>query len=416
MSAAPLSRPRSEPQRLASRLNGARSRGPVTAEGRARASRNAFRHGLRAATLLAPGEDPAAFEALVDGLRTEYAPADATRELLVERLAATLWKLRRCDRLEAELAACPPRPPAGRVYPDGTPVLLTRSAELSVLSAHAARLERALHRLLAALAGRPAPDRRRAAPRSGESSGEYSVLARARTEVPPTGPDDAAEPSPGHCRDTGSADELEPAAAGLSPTGTPNDDARPVARETDAAPRDPAATEPIRTNEPEPSTAPHDPAAEAEAGAGGREAVIPMSGSKAGTTPHKKEFQANEPDPAATWAATASGPPIGLGPQAGNPAPTPSTRGAEARGPEEARPSATQRGADRPEPDPEARLLARARTDPLLALAMAERLAAQGELARLRRLLAHLGPGARTGQISLFGPTRPETTRGSRGA
>ncbi len=411
MSAAPLPRPRSEAQRSASRLNGARSRGPVTAEGRARASRNALRHGLRAATLLAPGEDPAAFEALLDGLRTEYAPADATRELLVERLAATLWKLRRCDRLEAELAACPPRPPAGRVYPDGTPVLLTRSAELSVLSAHAARLERALHRLLAALAGRPAPDRRTAAPRPGAPTGRDSRLGQAAMEVPTGGSDDTVAPSSGHCRDTGSADEPEPPAAVSSPTGRPTDDVPTVARATDTAPLGRATPEPIRTNEPEPSATPPDPAARADAGAGACKAEIPVRGSEAGPVPQENEFRANGPDAAATRGATPSGPPIGVGPHARGRVPGPTPSGGEQWGPQ-----AAERAADGATPDPEARLLARARTDPLLALAMAERLAAQGELARLRRLLAGLGPGARTGQISLFGPARPETTRGSRGA
>ena len=156
MLASPPPRPRSEAQRAAARANGARSRGPVTPEGKARSSLNAFRHGLCSPAILAPEEDAAAFEALLAQLRADHRPSSASEDLLVQRLAATFWKLARCDRLEAELAACRPRPPAGRVYPDGTPVLLTRSAELASLSAHAGRLERALHRLLKALAARPA--------------------------------------------------------------------------------------------------------------------------------------------------------------------------------------------------------------------------------------------------------------------
>lgn len=384
MSAAPLPRSRSESQRLASRLNGARSRGPVTAEGRARASRNAFRHGLRAATLLAPGEDPAAFEALLDGLRVEYAPADATRELLVERLAATLWKLHRCDRLEAELAACPPRPPAGRVYPDGTPVLLTRSAELSVLSAHAARLERALHRLLAALAGRPAPDRRSATPRLGAPTGLYSQPTPAPSEFPTNGRDGAAGFAPGQCRATDSADEPAPPVAAASPTG----DGRALARETETAPLHRATPEPLRANEPEPPAAPHDPAAEAGTRVDERKAEIPWRGPEARLASSKKKFRTDEPDAAATPGSTPSRPPFGAEPRARDRVPGPGLSGGEGCGPRGA-----QGAADGAEPDPEARLLARARTDPLLALAMAERLAAQGELARLRRLLPHLRLG-----------------------
>ncbi len=271
MLASPPPRPRSEAQRAAARANGARSHGPITAEGKARSSRNAFRHGLCSPAILAPEEDAAAFEALLAQLRADHRPTSASEDLLVQRLAATFWKLARCDRLEAELAACRPRPPAGRVYPDGTPVLLTRSAELASLSAHAGRLDRALHRLLKALAARPAPGTR-------------------ATEAEP-----AAEPAP-----------------------------PPIE---------------IRANEP-------------EDGAPGR---------------------LFEPEPAAAAAAVAE------------PGPAPHAPVGETA------PAA---------PDPEARLLAAARADPRLADALFEQLAAQGELAGLRRLLGALG----TDLASFLGP------------
>jgi hypothetical protein len=50
---------------LASRKNGAKSRGPRTVAGKARSSRNALKHGLCASKLLVvPDEDAAAFAAL----------------------------------------------------------------------------------------------------------------------------------------------------------------------------------------------------------------------------------------------------------------------------------------------------------------------------------------------------------------
>ena len=205
MPQAAVPRPRSEAQRLAARRNGARSRGPVTAEGKARAARNALRHGLCAAeTLLLPGEDPNAFQALLAALRAEHRPRDVSEDLLVERLAVTFWKLARCDRLEAELAHCRPRPPAGRIYPDGTPVLLTRAAELATLSAHAARLERALHRILKALADRSARTARHAellddepAPALPENPANEPEPAAARPTLPNDPENRPNEPEPG---------------------------------------------------------------------------------------------------------------------------------------------------------------------------------------------------------------------------
>ena len=56
-----LSRARAE----ASRKNGAKSRGPKTPEGKARASQNALKHGLRAQKyVVLPDEDAAEFAAL----------------------------------------------------------------------------------------------------------------------------------------------------------------------------------------------------------------------------------------------------------------------------------------------------------------------------------------------------------------
>ncbi len=49
----------------ASRKNGARSRGPKTAQGKARSAQNALKHGLRAQKyVVLPDEDAAAFRAL----------------------------------------------------------------------------------------------------------------------------------------------------------------------------------------------------------------------------------------------------------------------------------------------------------------------------------------------------------------
>jgi hypothetical protein len=96
--------PRSEAQRAASRANGRKSKGPRSAEGKANASRNAFRHGLRATSLqliARAANDPAG--ALADAVRERLAPRDVIEVELVVGIAMALWRLRRAQRLEDEL-------------------------------------------------------------------------------------------------------------------------------------------------------------------------------------------------------------------------------------------------------------------------------------------------------------------------
>jgi hypothetical protein len=330
--------PRSPAQRAAARTNGARSHGPVTPEGKARSSLNATKHGLFSRRLLAPDEDPAEFEALREALRAEHRPRSPTEVFLVERLAATFWKLARCDRLEAELASCRPRPPQGRIYPDGTPILLTRSPELATLSAHTARLERALHRLLAALAARP-------------------FLSVPRTEPEPAlGPAEEDAPTPPTAAGCEKTDENEPEprtrvhAAGSTPPAA----AEAVTPAAVSAARPPSEN---AENEPEP-VAPA--AAPPETAAAVRSAADPPAGRRS------SEKSKNEPEPAPASVPEAA--PAGL-----------LAADAEAA-----------RKPETPPPDPELALLEAARHSPKIARALVEDLASEGELARLRRLLAAL--------------------------
>jgi len=114
----PAARPRSPAQIEAARRNGAKSRGPVSAEGKARSSRNALKHGMTAEThFLLEGEDPAAYEELSRNLVEEHDPETETDARLVQRLAAALWRLDRADRLERQLFADAPRPRF--ITPDG---------------------------------------------------------------------------------------------------------------------------------------------------------------------------------------------------------------------------------------------------------------------------------------------------------
>jgi hypothetical protein len=97
--AAPISNARAE----ASRRNGARSRGPKTPEGKARAAQNALKHGMRAHKhVLLPQEDAAEFAALEAEILAELAPAGALQTVLARRIVMAAWRLARADRMEAE--------------------------------------------------------------------------------------------------------------------------------------------------------------------------------------------------------------------------------------------------------------------------------------------------------------------------
>jgi hypothetical protein len=88
----------------ASRLNGARSRGPKTPEGKARASQNTLRHGFCSKKfLLLPDDSRAQFAALERALLDDLAPQGALQTLLAHRLIAAAWRLARADRLEFDL-------------------------------------------------------------------------------------------------------------------------------------------------------------------------------------------------------------------------------------------------------------------------------------------------------------------------
>ena len=89
---------------LASQRNGARSRGPKSAVGKARAARNALKHGLRARRMvLLDDEDAAEFAGFQAALRAELAPDGVLQADLVARIVSAAWRARRADRLEAAL-------------------------------------------------------------------------------------------------------------------------------------------------------------------------------------------------------------------------------------------------------------------------------------------------------------------------
>lgn len=94
---------RRDEERLAevSRLNGMKSKGPVTEEGKARSAMNAWKHGRYAKPVtVMEVEDGTAFLDLLDAYREQFRPQSPVEARLVNEVAHIDWTLTRCRALE----------------------------------------------------------------------------------------------------------------------------------------------------------------------------------------------------------------------------------------------------------------------------------------------------------------------------
>lgn len=86
------------------RSNGARSRGPKSAETRAISSQNALRHGFTAChTTLLKCENPDEFEHSIASHFATYRPAGPDQEALVNDMISARWRMRRLRIVETRL-------------------------------------------------------------------------------------------------------------------------------------------------------------------------------------------------------------------------------------------------------------------------------------------------------------------------
>ncbi len=87
------------------RINGAKSRGPMTPRGKAIAARNAIKHGLLAQQPpLLVTEDLATFEGLIQGLIDQYQPENPVEHFLIQQVAMGMLKQHRLWTVEAAIA------------------------------------------------------------------------------------------------------------------------------------------------------------------------------------------------------------------------------------------------------------------------------------------------------------------------
>jgi hypothetical protein len=78
------------------RINGAKSRGPKTAEGKRVSSRNACKHGLTAQSFfLLSTENPEELDDLVRSLTETFKPCTDLEKSFIAQAAAAQWRLRR---------------------------------------------------------------------------------------------------------------------------------------------------------------------------------------------------------------------------------------------------------------------------------------------------------------------------------
>jgi hypothetical protein len=89
----------------ANRANAENSTGPTSESGKARSSRNALKHGLTSKDLFVPPGAEAEFEEFDEHLGEALSPEGPRQLLVYNHVLSAAWRLLRCDRAEADLAA-----------------------------------------------------------------------------------------------------------------------------------------------------------------------------------------------------------------------------------------------------------------------------------------------------------------------
>jgi hypothetical protein len=150
-----------------SRANGAKSRGPVTPQGRARSRAARLTHGLTSDLIVLEYESRKDFDAMREEYFAEYQPQTRSRFDLVDQLVITRWRLNRVLVLQSVLMenqmirqqpeihavyeACGPETQAGIAYQH----LIDDGGALESLNRHETRLSAELRRTLKLLDSPP---------------------------------------------------------------------------------------------------------------------------------------------------------------------------------------------------------------------------------------------------------------------
>jgi hypothetical protein len=90
-------------QITANRANAQKSTGPRSVEGKSASRFNALQHGIDAASVVIPGEDPAAYDALAAEYRRDLRPQSPSEIFHVDTMLRADWMKRRLELVEADL-------------------------------------------------------------------------------------------------------------------------------------------------------------------------------------------------------------------------------------------------------------------------------------------------------------------------
>ena len=93
--------PRTPAQIAASRANGAKSKGPITPEGKSISARNAERHGFFSQLATIKGESPQEYVQVSTDLYETWQPTDEYERCLVDTMATCMWRRMRMLVLES---------------------------------------------------------------------------------------------------------------------------------------------------------------------------------------------------------------------------------------------------------------------------------------------------------------------------
>jgi hypothetical protein len=134
--------PESQSEQVSDKKNAAKRGGPKTQKGKEKSKHNAVRHGIFSEVVLLKGEPKDDLDCLLNGFHDFLEPNGTLENLLVDKLAATVWRHRRLIIAENELIAN---------TSELIELNLNRGPRLEVLLRYESNLERAFDRTLSQL-------------------------------------------------------------------------------------------------------------------------------------------------------------------------------------------------------------------------------------------------------------------------